>query len=259
MIKSIDICSDVGESFGNFKVGNDEAVLPLITSANIGCGFHGGDPVTMQRTVDLAAQHNVQIGAHPGYPDLMGFGRREIKLSMPEARAYLLYQLGALREMCSVRNKRVYHIKPHGAYAGMLRREPELARCLVDTLKELPEKLALFLPAPLNYPSGLAEMAKEAGIRIIGEVYLDMKYRNDGSLIIKKVLEPVDPAETAARALRFVKTGELEAETGEILRFEAESICIHGDLPNAPDVLRAIRSELQKAGVRIEAPKLGTD
>src|SRR2546425_5063915 len=239
----------MGESFGNFKVGHDEEVMPLITSSNVGCGFHGGDPVTMARTVALAKNQGVGVGAHPGLPDLMGFGRREMKITPEEARAYLLYQTGALKAFLETRDMTLQHVKPHGDFYTVRRKEEELARAVSEAILDLDRTLYWFMPVP----NRAAEVADSMGVKVVGEMYVDMDYGPDGALVVRReqfVHEP-DPRATAERLVRYLDSGMVKKTGGKEVEISAKSGCVHGDTVNAPPALRVIRAELKSHGVEV--------
>ena len=249
MVRRIDINCDMGESFGNFKVGNDKGVMPLITSANVGCGFHGGDPVTMARTVELAKEHGVGVGSHPALPDLMGFGRREMKITAEEARAYLLYQTGALNAFLGSRGMKLQHVKPHGAFYTVLMKNDDLTRAVSEAILDLDKDLYWFMPVP----NRSAEVAESMGVRVVGEMYVDMDYAGDGSLVVRReqFAHAEDPKATAERVVRFLDTGKVRTTEGTEIGISARSVCVHGDTVNAPASLRAIRTELKAQGIEV--------
>ena len=253
MVRKVDINCDMGESFGNFKVGNDADVMPLITSANVGCGFHGGDPVTMARTVTLAKEHGVGVGSHPGLPDLMGFGRREMKITAEEARAYLLYQTGALMGFLGSYGMKLQHVKPHGAFYSVLMKNDELARAVSEAILDLDRNLYWFMPVPNR--SG--DVAASMGVKVVGEMYVDMDYAPDGSIVVRReqLAHEEDPKATANRLVRFLDTGKVRTTGGTEIEIPAKSICVHGDSRNAPASLKAIRAELKAQGVEVTSIK----
>jgi 5-oxoprolinase (ATP-hydrolysing) subunit A len=249
MGRRIDINADTGESFGNFKVGNDEAVMPLITSANVGCGFHGGDPVTMQRTVDLAARNAVGVGAHPGLPDLMGFGRREMRISPEEAKAYTLYQAGALKAFLESHGMSLQHVKPHGAFYRVLMKDESLTRAVAEAILDLDKNLYWFMPVP----NSSARWAASMGVKVVGEMYVDMDYAGDGSLVVRReqFAHEADPKETAQRLIRFLDSGKVRTTEDSELEISASSICVHGDTRNAAASLKIIRDELKNQNIEV--------
>jgi|SRR5215467_5845666 len=243
----------MGESYGNFKVGNDSEVMSLITSANVGCGFHGGDPVTMGKTVALAKEHGVGVGSHPALPDLMGFGRREMKITQEEARAYVLYQTGALNSFLSAHGMELQHIKPHGAFYTVLMKNDDLTRAVAQTILDLDKNLYWFMPVP----NRSAEVAASMGVRVVGEMYVDMDYGPDGSLVVRREqsAHEEDPMATAERIVRFLDSGKVKSTSGTEIEISAKSICVHGDSKNTPASLRVIRQELKGQGVEVTSIK----
>lgn len=239
----------MGESFGNFKVGNDDEVMPLITSANVACGFHGGDPVTMARTVELARRFGVGVGSHPGLPDLMGFGRREMKITPEEARAYVLYQTGALHGLLVSRGMKLQHIKPHGAFYRVLMKDEELSRKVAEAILELDKNLYWYMPVP----NKSAAWATSMGVKVVGEMYVDMDYASDGSLAVRReqFSHEADPKQTASRLIRFLDSGKVQTTDGGELEIVADSVCVHGDTKNAPLTLRVIRDELKNQNIDV--------
>ncbi len=249
MVRKIDINCDMGESYGNFKVGNDSEVMPLITSANVACGYHAGDPITMTKTVELAKKNNVGVGSHPSLPDLMGFGRREIKISPEEARAYIIYQTGALRAFLEVFGITLQHVKPHGAFYTILLKNENLTRAVSEAILDMDKHLYWYMPVP----NKSAEWASSMGVKVVGEMYVDMDYAPDGSLVIRREQSSfeADPKVTAQKIIMFLDSGKVRTTDGKDLRIEASSICVHGDSKNAPTSLRIIREELKKNGVEV--------
>jgi UPF0271 protein len=250
MRRQMDVNSDMGESFGNWVMGNDAAVLPLVTTANVACGFHAGDPVTLLRTVRLAKRNGVVVGAHPGLPDLLGFGRRALKISPEDAYAYVVYQVGALQATLAVEGMRLHHVKPHGAFYSVLKAEEELAEAVADAIASLSPEPMLYWPAPTD--SALPRAARKRGIPVVGEIYVDLDYAPDGSLIIQRMKHATDIAKATAQVRRYVESGEVLAQDGTAVPLDAESICVHGDGPNAVDVARAVRRTLEEAGCLTE-------
>ena len=236
----------MGESFGRWTLGNDEALMPYLTSANIACGFHGGDPHVMRRTVALAVTHGVGIGAHVGLPDLLGFGRRRLAVSPAELRDYVLYQAGAMAAFAEAAGGRLQHVKPHGALYTMVQGDPELARALVDATAEFGSSVILLLAGNI-----IAEMAREAGASFVPEGYVDLDYAADGSLVIERVKQARDPETIADKAVRLITEGKVRTLDGSDLELKARSICVHGDAPNAPEIAGAIRRRLAEAGVEL--------
>ena len=249
MTATVDLNADLGESFGTWVLGDDEAMLEVVTSANVACGFHAGDPRTIRRTVALAAERGVVVGAQVGYRDLAGFGRRRIDMDPHDLTADVLYQLGALEAMCRVAGTRVAYVKPHGAlYTTAAVDEPQ-ARAVVDAVAAYDRTLPLLgLPG-----SVLLRVAEDHGLATVGEAFADRGYLPDGNLVPRS--QPgalvVDPAEVAARVVRLAVSGEVVAVDGTVVPVAARSVCIHGDTPDAVALARAVRSALEVAGVDI--------
>lgn len=248
----MDINCDCGESYGNWRMGADEDLLPLITTANVACGFHAGDPMTMRRTVATAVEHGVAIGAHPGLPDLMGFGRRRMSISPDEAYAYVAYQAGALAGLLAGHGVALNHVKPHGALYVMLNEDAALAAAVVQAILDVCPAPKLYWPAPLE-GRALPEAAQAAGIAVVREVYFDLDYDRDANLVLQREKRPVDLADLVRRLESYLANGEIVACTGERLKLAAESICIHGDGPNAVDIARTVRKTLAGSDARVAA------
>lgn len=243
----IDLNCDMGESFGTWKMGADESIMPFITSANIACGFHAGDPDTMRRTVESAVRQGVAIGAHPGFPDLAGFGRRDINVTPEEARNFVLYQIGALAAFVRAKGAVLCHVKAHGALYNRAARDPQLAIAIALAVKEFDPSLIFVGLAN----SELVRAGKQVGLRVASEVFADRTYQPDGSLTSRKLPNAMvnDPHEAAARVIRMVQEGKVKAIDGSDLGVRADTVCIHGDTPGALEFARTIRQELEKAAI----------
>lgn len=249
MGKRVDLNSDLGEGFGNYRFENDEEIIKHISSVNIACGFHAGDPRTMRNTVQLARKHNVAIGAHPGLPDLLGFGRRKMDITPEEARDYVVYQVGALKAFVeSDKKTKLQHIKCHGAFASMAGKE-DIARAIIDGMAEIDPNLILVT----RTGSMLYKLGKNSGIRVAGEFLADLHYDRNGVFIVEQEKSEADPQEVAEKVLKMIEFGKITTVTGEDIDFKAETICIHGDTPNAIQVLRKITEELAKNNIEIKA------
>lgn len=244
MLEMMDINCDMGESFGNWNMGDDAGMMPRITTANVACGFHAGDPVTLIETVKLAKQHNVAVGAHPGLPDLLGFGRRAMNITPEDAYAYVVYQVGALQGALATQGMQLHHIKLHGAFYSVLKTDETLAAAVAEAIKELSDDPILYWPAPTT--AAMPSAAKKLGIRVVGEIYPDLIYAPDGSLILQREKHETDVAFAAAQVRRYVETGKVEANDGSLIELDAESLCIHGDGPNSVQVADAIRATLEE-------------
>ncbi|MNZ26816.1 hypothetical protein D3C78_440180 [compost metagenome] len=252
-MKAVDLNSDMGEGFGPWTIGDgvDEAIMPLISSANIATGFHAGDPNIMRRTVELAIQHGVGIGAHPGFRDLVGFGRRHINAPAIELINDMLYQLGALREFARLNGVRLQHIKPHGALYMHLARDEQAAREFVETLHRLDPELLLFCMDG----SATWRAAQELGQPVVREFYADRDYDNSGSIVFIRRVKALDPQEVAAKVLRACREGKVRTVEGDDIDIAFDSICIHSDTPGALALVEATRAALDAAGIAIRAPR----
>jgi len=244
---AIDLNSDIGEGLGPWRMGDDEAILGSVTSANIACGFHAGDPSHMRTTTTLAAQRGVAVGAHVAYRDLVGFGRRFVDATPTELADDVLYQIGALDAIARAAGTRVSYVKPHGALYNTIVHHEGHARAVVDAVKAFGGDLALLL-----LPGSLAlELAEQAGIRGVREAFADRGYTPEGTLVSRRepgaVLHDVDAV--AARVTRLATEGVLEAVDGSELRLDAESVCLHGDTEGAVAMAAAVRASLEAAGV----------
>ena len=250
---AVDLNCDIGESFGAWTLGADADVLAHVTSANIACGFHAGDPATMRRTVDLAIERGVAIGAHPGLPDLAGFGRRAMEITPQEAYDIVVYQVGALAAFASARGAPLAHVKPHGALYNMAATRAPLAEAIARAVHDVDPALMLFGLAG----SALVAAARAAGITPVEEVFADRRYASDGTLLSRKERGAVidDPAVAVKQAVRMVREGRVTAVDGTEVPVHAGTICIHGDTPGAAEHARALRSALTGAGIEVVAPR----
>ena len=246
----MDINCDMGESFGNWKMGNDSGMLPYITTANVACGFHASDPLTMLDTVRQAEGHGVVIGAHPGLPDLLGFGRRAMAITPEDAYAYVVYQVGALQGALRIHGLNLHHIKPHGAFFWILRVADAWAKAVAESIAQLSDVPVLYWPSPTD--SALPSACKKLGIRVVGEIYPDLEYAADGSLILQRAKHETDPEAAADQVESFVTSGQVKTVDGTLIPMDAESLCIHGDGPNCVEVAEAICSRLKEVGCDIK-------
>jgi len=249
-MKVVDINCDMGESFGAYKIGSDDEMMKHITSANIACGYHAGDPMVMDRTVKMAAESGVNVGAHPGYPDLMGFGRRVMYLSPEEIENYTLYQIGALWSFCKAHKTEMRHVKPHGAISNLSWTDEGVGRALARGIARFSRELPVF-----SIPGvPMATAAEELGLRVIHEVYPERGYNADGTLQSRKMPGSSihDPKVAVDRALKMVREGIVIAWTGEAVKVSAQTICIHGDNPVAPQIASALTAALKAEGVEIK-------
>ncbi|HEX9893340.1 MAG TPA: 5-oxoprolinase subunit PxpA [Gemmatimonadales bacterium] len=245
----IDLNADLGESYGRWRLGHDAELFPLVTSANIACGFHAGDPVVMRESVGLARRHGVAIGAHPGYPDLLGFGRRALEAAPAEIEAWMVYQIGALAACCRAEGATLKYVKPHGALYNTAVKDRATAEAIVRAVALVDPALVL-----LALPRGeMAGAAERLGLPFAREAFVDRNYEPDGSLTPRSRPDAVlsDPVLCADRAARMVLDRIVEARDGTMLELEPDSLCVHGDGPAALTVLRATRERLQQSGVTV--------
>lgn len=251
-MKRIDLNCDLGESFGAWRMGEDAALLALVSSANVACGFHAGDPAIMQRTVALALAQNVGIGAHVSLPDLQGFGRREMSVSADEVHAMTLYQIGALHAFARAAGAQLAHVKPHGALYNMAARDRVLADAIAQAVHDFDPQLRLFGLAG----SALIDAGKALGLPVAAEAFADRRYLADGSLQSRR--EPgavLDDAELAvAQAIGIARDGRVQAVNGQLVALHADTLCLHGDGAHALALARQLRVALEAAGLRIAAP-----
>lgn len=247
----IDLNADLGESYGAWHMGDDAGVMPWISSANVACGFHAGDPAIMRKTVALCVQHGVAIGAHTSLPDLQGFGRREMKVTPNEVYAQTLYQLGALHAITRAAGTQLHHAKPHGALYNMAARDHALADAIATAVRDFDHRLILVGLAG----GALIAAGRAAGLPVQREGFCDRRYRADGSLTPRSepdaVIEDIDDA--VAQAVSIATRGEAAASDGRKVRIEADTLCVHGDRANAAAFAESLRRALENAGVRIAA------
>lgn len=241
----VDINCDMGESFGIWKMGRDEEVMPHITSANIACGFHAGDPSIMRTTVLMAKEHGVAVGAHTSFPDRLGFGRRYMDTTREELKDYMTYQIGALEAFLRAQGMPLQHVKPHGALYTVAVTDEDLSDGIVEAIQEYnPELLLYAMPNSLTY-----KIAHKRGLPVVGEGFVDLQYTPEGSLYLERAKKAWAPGEVAERFVRLVTKGEVEAVTGDVIPQKVESVCVHGDSPNAPEVLEAIGRAMEREGI----------
>lgn len=245
----VDLNCDLGESFGNYKIGADEEVIPYISSANIACGFHASDPVVMNNTVRLAKEHKVSVGAHPGFADLVGFGRRKMEISNEEAALIVQYQIGALKAFCSAHGIKMKHVKLHGALYNMAAKDLNLALAICEGIYKVDPDL-IFLAL---HGSKMVEAAKVMGLRVASEVFADRAYNEDGTLVDRAKAGAVITDEELAikRVIRMIRENKVEAVNGVDIDVKADSICVHGDGVKALEFVRKIRERLEKEKVEI--------
>ena len=245
----VDLNSDLGESFGRYTLGMDDKIIPLITSANVACGYHASDPVVMEKTIAMAKEAGIRVGAHPGFPDLMGFGRRNMNVSPAEAKAYTLYQLGALDGFCRAAGVKLQHVKPHGALYNMAAKDYKLSEAICEAIKSFDKDLIV-----LALSGGeLAKAAKDMGLRTALEVFADRGYEEDGTLVDRRKEGAMitDEQEAIDRVIRMVKEKKVTAVTGRDIPIQADSVCVHGDGVKALAFVEKIRAALQKEEIQI--------
>jgi 5-oxoprolinase (ATP-hydrolysing) subunit A len=247
----LDLNSDLGEAYGHWALGDDTALLGVVTSANVACGFHAGDPATIDRTVRTATEHGVAIGAQVSYPDLVGFGRREIDEAPDDLTADVLYQIGALEAFARAAGSRVRYVKPHGALYNRIARDPVQAAAVVEAIRRYDPALPL-----LTLPGSAAmRAAEEAGIPAVAEGFADRAYTAEGRLVSRREPGAVlrDPGQVATRAVVMATEGRVETVDGDEVAVEVRSLCVHGDTPGAVELAKAVRAALDEAGVTLEA------
>ncbi|MEJ8546295.1 5-oxoprolinase subunit PxpA [Brevibacillus borstelensis] len=247
----IDLNCDMGESFGAYSIGHDHEILPYITSANIACGFHAGDPATMRKTVELALAQKVALGAHPGLPDLMGFGRRNMSISPEEAYEYVVYQVGALQAFIQAEGGVMQHVKPHGALYNMAAVDPKLAEAIAEAVYRVKPELYLVGLAG----SQLVEKGLQAGLRVKNEVFADRTYQHDGTLTPRSQPEALitDEEKAVSQVIRMVKEGKVSTRQAVDKDIVAETVCIHGDGRHAVEFAKRIRMTLEASGIAVMA------
>jgi 5-oxoprolinase (ATP-hydrolysing) subunit A len=251
-MKCVDINCDMGESFGVYTIGMDAEVIRHITSANIACGFHAGDPMVLDQTVGLAAVNGVGVGAHPGYPDLMGFGRRTMACSAEEIRNYIIYQVGAVRGFCDAHGVALQHVKPHGSLYNMAVEDDSLTRTIAAAVAAVDPDLLLVALAGQTAPR-VREIAFASRLQVLFEAFPDRAYTAQGSLVSRRKPGAVikDPHTVAQRALMMAAEGRVVSEDGTVLELAVDTLCVHGDNPAAVDLVRTIRQTLEANGVAV--------
>ncbi|MBF6977659.1 5-oxoprolinase subunit PxpA [Aerococcaceae bacterium zg-BR22] len=247
----VDLNADLGESFGAYTIGQDEKLAPLISSANIACGFHAGDPLVMSDTVGVLKEASVALGAHPGLPDIQGFGRRQMAITPKEAKAYMLYQLGALAAIAKANGTHLQHVKPHGALYNMAATNYDLALALAQAVAEFDGNL-IFLGLS---GSEMIRAAEDCGLTVASEVFADRGYNDDGTLVPRHLPGAMieDEAEAIARVIKMVKSGTVTSVNGKEVAIQADSICVHGDGEKALAFVAAIRAACHDEGIEIVA------
>ena len=247
----VDLNSDIGEGYGAYKMGMDEEIMKCVTSVNCACGWHAGDPLIMEKTIKIAKAENVAVGAHPGYPDLIGFGRRKMVVSPAEAKAYMLYQLGALSAFAQANGIKIQHMKLHGAFYNMAAVEKDLADAVLDGIEEF-DKNIIVMTLSGSY---MAKEAKRRGLKVAEEVFADRGYNADGTLVNRSLPGAFvkDPDEAIARVIKMVKTKKVTAVNGEEIDINVDSICVHGDNPKAIEFVARIRQALIDNGIKVKS------
>jgi UPF0271 protein len=256
-MKTIDLNSDLGESFGAWRMGDDDAMLDIVSSANVACGFHAGDPAGILQTLRRAAARGVAVGAHVSYPDLVGFGRRAMDVASADLQADVIYQIGALQGLAAAAGTTVRYVKPHGALYNTIAHDERQAHDVIAALRALDAQLVLVALAG----SPLIGWARAEGLRTVAEAFADRGYRPDGTLVPRRQPGAVlhDAQQVADRMLRLATEGVVEADDGSRVAIDAESICVHGDSPGAVDMARAVRARLEGAGVVVRPFAGSTD
>lgn len=249
----VDLNCDIGESFGRYTLGNQNEILKYVTSANIACGFHAGDPSVMRETVKIALANGVKVGAHPGLPDLVGFGRREMAITYQEAYDIVVYQIGALQAFLTIEGETLQHVKPHGALYNMAAKDPEIAEAIAKAVYDVSPELILFGLAS----SELTKSGEKLGLQTAHEVFADRTYQKDGSLTSRKQPNALitDDKQAVKQVIRMVKEGKVISCQGIDVSLQAHTVCIHGDGEHAVQFAQYINSELQKNGIEVKAFK----
>jgi len=247
----VDLNSDLGESFGSWKMGNDEEILPVVSSANIACGFHAGDPLGILKTLQQTVKLDVTIGAHVSYPDLVGFGRRNMDLSQDELIADVLYQISALDGLAKVAGSKVQYVKPHGALYNTIAKDAVQAEAVIEAIKMYNPSLVLVALAGSN----LVAQARQAGLKVVSEAFADRAYNRDGSLVSRRLEGAVlhDAEFVAKRVVAMLKNGGVESIDGVFTPIQADTICLHGDTAGALEMSAAIKAELLKNDIQVRS------
>jgi UPF0271 protein len=251
-VKKIDLNCDMGESFGAYKLGMDDEVIQYITSANIACGWHAGDPLVMDTTVKMAVERGVGVGAHPGYPDLLGFGRRNMDCTPNEIRKYLVCQIGALKAVCKVNETELRHVKPHGALYLTAVENEDVARAIAQAIVSVDSGLIFVALAGVKGQL-MTRIGEDVGLKVVYEAFPDRAYTPEGTLVSRRLPGAVikDPQEVSERALRMAKEGNVIAIDGTSIPLKAQTLCVHGDTPTAVDLVKNIRKTLEAEGVTL--------
>jgi len=248
--RTFDINCDMGEGFGNWRMGDDAALMPLVSTINLACGFHAGDPAIMKKTVDAARAANIAVGAHTGLPDLLGFGRRVMDVSPEDLYAYIAYQVGALNGFLGAAGLTLNHVKPHGALFYILR-DPVLADAALDAIAASAPDAAIYWSGPAGREP-FAERAMQRGMRVCTEAYPDLDYTDDGSLVVEREKRPVDPELVYSRMIDIIRNKTLTNKAGVVLPMDVQSVCIHSDGPNALEVIEAVQRAVADCGLKVD-------
>ncbi|MGM0382585.1 MAG: LamB/YcsF family protein [Thermodesulfobacteriota bacterium] len=248
----IDLNSDVGESFGAYKIGLDDEVIPLISSANIACGFHAGDPVVMRNTIALVKQYEVAAGAHPGFPDLLGFGRRYMDATQEEIKDYITYQIGALQAFAGAAGMRLQHVKAHGALYNSAANDVRIWESMAEAVSAIDKEMILVVFAGANMEE-IRQIGQRFGIRVAFEFFADREYNEDGSLVSRRQKGAVihDHKVAAERVLRMISDGKVVTKDGREIPLRGDTVCVHGDNPEALGLIKHIRKILSESEVEI--------
>lgn len=247
---SVDLNCDLGESFGRYTLGLDAEVIPLVSSCNVACGMHAGDPVVMGRTVAMAAEAGIAIGAHPGYPDLQGFGRRDLNLSADEAYACIVYQVGALAAFCTAQGVKLNHVKPHGQLYNRAAIDTSLAEAIAQAVFDVDPSLVL-----VGLANGeLIRAGRAVGLAVAQEFFTDRNYTDEGVLVARSLPNALITDEEFAvkRVVRAVKEGTIESATGKTIEIQADTICVHGDNVHALEFVKRIKAALEAEGITVQ-------
>lgn len=247
---SIDLNSDMGESFGAYKIGGDDEIIKYVTTANVACGYHAGDPIVMDRVVGMAKERGVDVGAHPGYPDLMGFGRRKMVLSFQEVKNYVRYQIGALSAFTKSHGIKLHHVAPHGAMGNQCQYDEEISKAICEAVCEFDKDLIIY------YCAGavLGKIAEDMGLRTAAEIFADRAYMDDLSLAPRKMEGSMITDEDVAikRCVRMIKEGKVTSMSGKEIDIKGDTLCVHGDGPKAILFVQKIRETFEQEGIQIK-------
>lgn len=248
---TVDLNSDMGESFGAYSIGGDDEIIKYVTAANVACGWHAGDPMVMAKVVKMAKERNVVVGAHPGYPDLMGFGRRQMKLSPAEVKNYMKYQIGALMAFTQSEGIKLHHVAPHGALGNLCQYDREVSKAICEAVYEIDPELIIY------YCAGavLGEEAEKMGLKIAAEIFADRAYMDDLSLVPRKMEGSMITDEEIAieRCVRMIKEGKVTSINGKELVIKGDTLCVHGDGPKALAFVQRIRERFEQEGIKIQS------